>query len=559
MPTVLENLARWVVGLGLDDVPPRIAALARHQTMSVLAAVVAGTDEEPARQVARALLGGAQDRAGPCTVLPTGERTDWATAVTVASARGMALDYDDYLYMGHTGHSAVLGAWAFGEALGATTRDVLLAQIAANELGGRLGASCALGPQNGQAWSFIHLLEGAAVGAKLFGLDAERTAHAFAIALYQPSFTLWPGFMGPGSKVLTAAAPTVAGLRAAELARQGMTGALDVLEHPRQGLWRFFSFVPVRHMMTGLGSAWVGDTLAFKRYPGCAYVDTTLDALFDTLGTLAARRGRAVTPGEVRSVKVEASLLSCEMDRLSRGARNDARLTGVNVNFSIGLNVAIGILAGRHTAVELRQPWLDEHAEALRALASRVRLKHDVSMTLEVARSFDEVLGGASIARSLSPRDVVAIVAGYRRTLGLDLRGLSALGGSLGGGSPLGSIARAARNLARARQVLRPSEGSDVGRSLDAVDFSRFRMTFPARVTLELDDGTTASARCDVPVGAPGAPGRLEAAVEKLIRDVGRAQGEPRARALAERLARFEEESLEEVVRAACGGESATP
>lgn len=551
--TVIEQLAEWVVALDPRDVPERVRALARHQTMSVVAAVAAGTDEEPARQTARALLGRAPG--GPCTVLPTGERADWATAVSVASARGMALDYDDYLYMGHTGHSAVLGSWALGEAVGASSADVLLAQIAANELGGRLGASCALGPQNGQAWSFIHLIEGAALGARLLGLDAAKAAHALAIALYQPTFTLWPGFMGPGSKVLTAATPTVTGIRAAELAREGMTGALDVLEHPRQGLWRHFSFVPVRHMMTGLGRAWVGDTLAFKRYPGCAYVDTTLDALFEALGILTTRLRRPVAAEDVATVAVDASLLSVEMERLSRGARDDARLTGVNVNFSIGLNVAIGILAGRHTTNELRQAWLDENAPAVRDLARRVQLRHDVGMTLEVARSFDEVLGGASIARSLSARDVLAVISGYRRSLGLDLRGLSALGGSLGGGSRLSAVARAAKGLARAGQVVRGGGRAARGApTLDAVDFSRFRMAFPARVTVELRDGTSASARCDVPVGAPGAPGRLEAAVEKLVRELAPLRGGAGAQALAQGLARFEEVALEEHVRRICGG-----
>ena len=69
--------------------------------------------------------------------------------------------------------------------------------------------------------------------AVALGLDAERTAHALAIALYQPPYGLWPGFMGPQTKLLTAAEPAAAGARAALLAAEGVTGALDVIEHPR--------------------------------------------------------------------------------------------------------------------------------------------------------------------------------------------------------------------------------------------------------------------------------------------------------------------------------------
>ena len=37
------------------------------------------------------------------------------------------------------------------------------------------------------------------------------------------------------SKVLTAAGPTVTGIQAAQLAREGMTGAPEIFEHPRKG------------------------------------------------------------------------------------------------------------------------------------------------------------------------------------------------------------------------------------------------------------------------------------------------------------------------------------
>src|SRR5205085_1593292 len=109
----------------------------------------------------------------------------------------------------------------------------LEAVVVANEVAGRLGASCFLGPVNGQMVTHIHLVGAAAGVARLLGLDAEQTTHAMAISLAQPTFALQPGFMVPTSKLLAAATPTAIGVRAAYFARAGMTGAADILEDKR--------------------------------------------------------------------------------------------------------------------------------------------------------------------------------------------------------------------------------------------------------------------------------------------------------------------------------------
>src|SRR5271165_3291721 len=167
----------------------------------------------------------------------------------------------DIVWMGHTAHSAVFAALAVGELVGAQTSEVVDAIVVANELAGRLGASSILGPLNGQMWTFIHLVGAAAASARLLRLDAERTTHALAIALAQPTFALQPGFLRPTSKLLAAATPTATGLRAAFFAQAGMTGAPELLEDPR-GFWSRFSFLPLPGMLGDLGELWVLRTLA---------------------------------------------------------------------------------------------------------------------------------------------------------------------------------------------------------------------------------------------------------------------------------------------------------
>ena len=122
------------------------------------------------------------------------------------------------------------------------------------------------------------------------------------------NYGMWPGFMGPQSKLLTAAEPAAAGARAALLAADGVSGALDVIEHPR-GVLANLSFAPRPAMFGGLGEVWLTDTLAFKRLPGCAYLQS--------VGEAACSAG--VEAGEVAAIEIDAGWLTCEMESLGRG------------------------------------------------------------------------------------------------------------------------------------------------------------------------------------------------------------------------------------------------
>ena len=200
--TVIEDVADWVSGLSYDDIPPRVLELARNQVISVLGAIYAGAGCAGGKAVIDTVekLGGE----GPCTVYPGGERRPFYDALLQNCSLSMALDYDDYLFLGHTGHSAVLVPLAMAEMRGVDMRTVLAAQVAANEVAGRLGGTVVLGPHNGQMWAHIHLLGAAAAASKILGLDQQRTADALGIALAEPVYPLFPAFMGPQSKLLTA-------------------------------------------------------------------------------------------------------------------------------------------------------------------------------------------------------------------------------------------------------------------------------------------------------------------------------------------------------------------
>lgn len=372
--TTIQRFADFAANLTLDDVPEDVAERARLQAMNTVAGALAGAGAGGVTRLREATSYWAAP--GLAGVVGTGDEWEPAAAAYANAAASIAHDWDDYLYMGHTGHSAVWAARAVADTSGADNDDVLAAQIAANEIEGRLGAALFLGPHNGQFWSSIHCAGAAAAAGRVRGLGADEIAHAIAIALYQPPFGLWPGFMGPDTKLLTAAEPVAQGVRAAILAASGFTGPLDVIDH-RRGYLSHFSYAPRPSMLDGLGEQWLTDTLAYKQHPGCAYLQAAVEAV------LRLREEDNVEPADVSRIDVRAGWLTTSMEKLAAGEP----LTAVRVNFSVALSVAVALTAGRLTHEELDDDWLRGHEDELRDVATRVFLTHDWDLTMQTIRA----------------------------------------------------------------------------------------------------------------------------------------------------------------------------
>jgi len=307
---------------------------------------------------------------------------------------------------------------------------------------------------------------------------------------------MWPGFMGPQSKLLTAAEPSAVGARAALLAADGVTGALDVIEHPR-GVLSSLSFAPRPAMFGAFGRVWLTDTLAYKRLPGCAYLQSVGEA------ALAAE----VRADEVVGVEIEAGWLTCEMEDLGRGAD----LTPIRVNFSATLTTAIALLAGRLTPAELEPEWLAANEVEIRALAGRISLGHDPALTALTLRGTLE----AGASPDLGLRDLLRI----RRRLG---------DANMDEANPAPAVLRALvadsnlrRYLSRSLRdrLADRSGGADGG--IDALDATALRMTFPSRLRIRLRDGSTRVVEGSEP-GACGRPlAEQRAVVEERLAVAG--------------------------------------
>lgn len=483
----VESIADWVAQVQFEDLPGRVVERLKVQTIGMFGATFAGLQSDAGPAVCRTVRRRADqgEGVGPCTAIATGGRLPLHEALFENSALSMTFDYDDYLFMGHTGHSAVYTPLAVAEAWGKHGKDFLLAAAIANEVEGRLGASVLLGPHNGQLWAFIHAAGSACAAAKLFGLNADGIANALGIALYLPPYSMMPGFMGPTSKITSAAVPSVNGLRAAELAAEGVTGARTILEDS-QGFLRAFAYVPLKRMLTGFGRSWVTDSLCFKAYPGCAYVSSLAEALRQSLAELKAGVGERMDPGEIESVTIRATLLTLGMDGLSRPYAVEPP-TSVHVNFSSILSAAVTLLHGDLRPKLLSGERLRAEWNTLRSLAGRIQVVHDWDLTVDLTRGIAQGVNlGPLFARiPLSQWNHLRRMA--RRQHRVSLAGI-----------------RPRHVLAMLKTARR--SGGKAPFDLGDARFEDLRMNFASAAKIRLKSGRTAEASVPLPPGSSGRP-----------------------------------------------------
>ncbi|MEM7050922.1 MAG: MmgE/PrpD family protein [Acidobacteriota bacterium] len=524
-PPVLRDLADWAVGLRWDDVPGAVREAAKDQVLSTLAAVHYGYRSPLGQPIARAF---APPAPGNARVLPTGAPAQPPQAAFLMAAWSMVLDYDDVMLGGHTGHSSVLVPWA--HAREHSGRDLLLAQIVANEIAARINMVCAVGSTRGQMATHLHLIAAAAARARLVGLSAESYAEALSFALSYPAEALFPAFLGSDAKALCAAWPIRMGLDAVAAVGQGLRAATDPLDDPR-GFFASRATVPVREFLGGLGERWHTLTNSFKAYPACGYLEAVLEA------AEALSRQSPKNPDEISRVRVKASIFTVGMDAHSEPYLDGGRSPLVALTFSTPYTVACALLDGGLRPEHLAPPWTED--PQVWELAGKVQVEHDFDRTL-AALVADIPIGAA--LRRVKPWQA----AGF----GLALAGKA-----------WGRFGRWRRPWLTTRLAL--ALGRAAGRR-EPLDLSRSTKPLGAEVTVITGDGRRLRQTVDTPRGFAGGDGPAE--IRRLMRqkflDATREDLGARAdRALTdlERLDRLSADEVRHLVELLCFTASQVP
>jgi 2-methylcitrate dehydratase PrpD len=484
--TITERLAAWSTGLTWDAVPERVRALTVSQLLGHLGAILAGA-RHPAGERIVAGLGS-----------PFGD--DASQAAHVSGALSMALDFDDTVFAGHVSHSSAGVPLAYARRAGLDGEALLLSILAATEVAARVTAAATLGPFRGQTAAHTHLAGAVTARCVAEGRDASTMVDALGLAFAQPPWPLQHAFFGSDAKLLTASTPIRTGLDAVDAAAAGLHGAADILEHP-EGFLARFATTPLPQATGGLGTRWHTDTLSIKVHPGCAYIDSAIDAALQLHPRVADRFD------QISAIEVDASIFTVGMEQ-----RSSAYVVGPDsglaaLNFSTGYSVATALLRGALDIEDFARPRLDD--ERVWRVARMVQVRH---------------------APELSRRALLATAP-----IGAALR--------MGGEAAVGWLAAGAGiSEDEARALLGPPED----------DFTAAEKAIGARLRVRMQDGAELAAAVDIPEGAAGPDTRArhrEIARAKFVRCAAPLLGQSAAVAAADDV-----EALPGASAAAVGG-----
>src|SRR5437763_11046767 len=230
------TLAAYVAGLKYEDIPPEVIARAKMLTLDFLGSAVRARQEAestPSILSMLAMLG--LDVGGGATVCGDTKTYSPSIAALLNGALGHSLDFDDTHADSslHASAPVVPAAFAVGEMVGASGRDVLTAIVAGYEVCCRLGN--ALDPTSHYARGFhptatAGTYGAAAAAAKLFGLSKEQIIAAFGVSGSQAAGSLQFLVNGAWNKRYQVGAAAMNGVIAATLARNDFVGATESVE-----------------------------------------------------------------------------------------------------------------------------------------------------------------------------------------------------------------------------------------------------------------------------------------------------------------------------------------
>lgn len=305
--------------------------------------------------------------AGPAsTVVADLSHTTPDTAAMVNATAAVWNELDEGLRgAGHPAAHVVPAAVAVAEATGRTVPELLTAVVCGYQVQADLGRTFVL-DERVHPHGALGAPAAAVAAASLLGLDRERTTQAINIAADLAPAGSWASCVGGRTaRHVLAGAGAAVGVRAAYLARAGVTGAPDALD---------LAFGHVRGEVKAPGAPSGGNEAGWaihggylKRWSACAWSHAVLDATASLLGSLG--RQAPVVP-RVRRVLVTVPSVSMRLQDIHR----DSALA---VRFSIPVLVATLLTYGelnRHVDTAC------DDTEVL-DLATRVQVTEDTAMT----------------------------------------------------------------------------------------------------------------------------------------------------------------------------------
>ena len=361
--TVAEEFARFGADFGKQPVAPDVLHHAKRAVIDWYAALLPGAVVAPATMLENAL---ADELDKDTCTLALGRKASARAAALINGTAAHTMEVDDIFREAiyHPGAPTIAAALAAAQAERADGTTFLNGVIAGYEISTRIGE--AMGRAHYRFWhntGTIGTFGAAAAASRIFGLDAERFAHALAMAATFAA-GLQQAFRSDSlCKPLHAGKAAENGLLAAQAAREGVTGTLDMLEG-EAGMGRAMSGSPDwRAGLETLGRDFHITHITFKNHACCGHTFAAID------GALEAQRRLKVKAGDITRVRVETYRTALDV----AGIANPK--TASEARFSLAYVIATALTHGSVRLAAFEPTRLAD--PATRALIGRIEIGVD--------------------------------------------------------------------------------------------------------------------------------------------------------------------------------------
>jgi 2-methylcitrate dehydratase PrpD len=283
--TPSAQLAAFAANLKFDAIPAPVVRKTEDLLVDWFGSALAGKGARPVEIITRfAASMGPSD--GAAEVLVDRSRSSAYFAAMANAAASHVVEQDD-VHNGSVFHPASVvfpPALALAQTLGSSGEQLLTAAVAGYEVGIRVGEF--LGRSH---YKIFHTtgtagtLAAAAAAGSLLGLNPAQMQHAFGSAGTQ-SAGLWEFLRtAADSKQLHTGHAAAAGLMSACIAREGFTGAAQILEGPQGMAAGMSSDADPAKLTDGLGTRWATAETSFKYHASCRHTHPAADALLQVM------------------------------------------------------------------------------------------------------------------------------------------------------------------------------------------------------------------------------------------------------------------------------------
>ena len=291
MKSATFQLAQFAADLRFQTIPESVVKRTEDLLVDWFASVIAGNGSRAVQSIgffAQAMGPQNMTAAAPGTaqVLLSRTRSSPYFAAMANAAASHVAEQDD-VHNGSVFHPATVvfpAALAVAQSIGASGQQLLTAAVAGYEVGIRVGEF--LGRSHYKVFhttGTAGTLAAAAAVGHLLGLNAQQMQHAFGSAGTQ-SAGLWEFLRtAADSKQLHTAHAAAAGLMSAYLAKDGFTGAEQILEGPQGMAAGMSSDADVAKLTDGLGTRWATAETSFKFHACCRHTHPAADALLQVI------------------------------------------------------------------------------------------------------------------------------------------------------------------------------------------------------------------------------------------------------------------------------------